>query len=68
MLFRLLVPALSLLLAAPASAGAAAAPSAKRLVLIDDDLIGLNGVPVLLLQSPDVEVLGITTTSGSFST
>lgn len=64
-LFRLLVPALSLLLAAPASAGAAAAPSAKRLVLIDDDLIGLNGVPVLLLQSPDVEVLGITTTSGS---
>jgi len=64
-LFRLLVPALSLLLAAPTSAGAAAAPSAKRLVLIDDDLIGLNGVPVLLLQSPDVEVLGITTTSGS---
>ena len=64
-LFRLLVPALSLLLVAPTSAGAAGAPSAKRLVLIDDDLIGLNGVPVLLLQSPDVEVLGITTTSGS---
>lgn len=64
-LFRLLVPALSLLFAAPASAQAVAAPPAKRLVLIDDDLIGLNGVPVLLLQSPDVEVLGITTTSGS---
>jgi inosine-uridine nucleoside N-ribohydrolase len=64
-LFRLLVPALSLLLAAPTSAQAVAAPPAKRLVLIDDDLIGLNGVPVLLLQSPDVEVLGITTTSGS---
>lgn len=39
--------------------------AAPRLVLIDDDVIGLNGVPVLLLQAPDVEVLGITTTSGS---
>jgi inosine-uridine nucleoside N-ribohydrolase len=44
---------------------AAAPEPPKRLVLIDDDLIGLNGVPVLLLQAPDVEVLGITTTSGS---
>ena len=43
----------------------AASPAPKRLVLIDDDLIGLNGVPVLLLQAPDVDVLGITTTSGS---
>lgn len=38
---------------------------AKRLVIVDDDVIGLNGVPLLLLQSPDVELLGITTTSGS---
>jgi inosine-uridine nucleoside N-ribohydrolase len=37
----------------------------KRLVIVDDDVIGLNGVPLLLLQSPDVQVLGITTTSGS---
>ena len=43
----------------------AAAASAKRLVLIDEDVIGLNGVPALLLQAPDVQVLGITTTSGS---
>ena len=49
------------LIAAPA----AAADPAKRLVLIDDDVIGLNGVPALLLQAPGVEVLGITTTSGS---
>jgi inosine-uridine nucleoside N-ribohydrolase len=39
--------------------------SSRRLVLIDDDLIGLNGVVPLLVQSPDVDVLGITTTSGS---
>ncbi len=47
--------------------GAVAAPAqpAKRLVIVDDDLIGLNGVPLLLLQAPDVAVLGITTTSGS---
>ncbi|MDI1296958.1 MAG: nucleoside hydrolase [bacterium] len=37
----------------------------KRLAIIDDDVIGLNGVPLLLLQSPDVDLLGITTTSGS---
>jgi inosine-uridine nucleoside N-ribohydrolase len=42
-----------------------AAAQPKRLVLIDDDVIGLNGVPALLLRAPDVEVLGITTTSGS---
>jgi len=43
----------------------AQAPAAKRLVIVDDDLIGLNGVPLLMLQAPDVTVLGITTTSGS---
>jgi purine nucleosidase len=62
---RRFVTALALLLAAPAFAQPATPPPAKRLVLIDDDLIGLNGVPVLLLQAPDVKVLGITTTSGS---
>lgn len=51
-------------LAVPVVASAKEQP-AKRLVLIDDDIIGLNGVPTLLLQAPDVEVLGITTTSGS---
>lgn len=39
--------------------------TARRLVLIDDDVVGLNGAPALLLQAPGVEVLGITTTSGS---
>ncbi len=61
MLTRLLL-ILALLLPAPAFA---AAPSPRRLVLIDDDFIGLNGAATLLLQAPDVEVLGITTTSGS---
>lgn len=37
----------------------------KRLVILDDDVSGLNGVALLLLQSPDVELLGITTTSGA---
>jgi purine nucleosidase len=45
--------------------GAAHAAPGKRMVIVDDDVIGLNGVPLLLLQSPDVELLGITTTSGS---
>lgn len=39
--------------------------SKQRLVIVDDDVIGLNGAPLLLLQSPDVKLLGITTTSGS---
>ncbi|WP_082466191.1 nucleoside hydrolase [Sphingomonas sp. Leaf38] len=51
-------------LTAPAASIAKVAP-ARRLVLIDDDVVGLNGVPALLLQAPDVDVLGITTTSGS---
>jgi purine nucleosidase len=41
------------------------ADAAPRKVIVDDDVIGLNGVPALLLQAPDVEVLAITTTSGS---
>ncbi|MES3098566.1 nucleoside hydrolase [Sphingomonas faeni] len=51
-------------LATPVAISARDAP-AKRLVLIDDDVVGLNGAPALLLQAQDVEVLGITTTSGS---
>ena len=51
-------------LAAPGTISAKDAPG-RRLVLIDDDVVGLNGAPALLLQAPDVEVLGITTTSGS---
>ena len=53
-----------MILGTPGAAVAKNAP-AKRLVLIDDDVVGLNGAPALLLQAPDVEVLGITTTSGS---
>lgn len=59
---------LAFLVAFPASAPAkpAAPPTPqKRLVIVDDDMIGFNGVPLLLLQAPDVQVLGITTTSGS---
>jgi len=63
-MFRLSLLVGALVALALPTAPAAAQPP-KRLVLIDDDLIGLNGVPVLLLQAPDVEVLGITTTSGS---
>ncbi|WP_156679501.1 nucleoside hydrolase [Sphingomonas profundi] len=55
----------AMLIGALAAGAAIAAPAPKRLVLIDDDVIGLNGVPALLLQAPDVQVLGITTTSGS---
>ncbi len=51
-------------LATPVAISAQEAPG-KRLVLIDDDVVGLNGAPALLLQAPGVEVLGITTTSGS---
>lgn len=54
-----------LLLALPCAPATAATAPTKRLVLIDDDVIGLGGTPALLLQAPDVEVLGITTTSGS---
>ncbi len=58
--------ALALAMAAQGASAKPAAPvAAKRLVIVDDDMIGLNGVPLLLLQSPGVEVLGITTTSGS---
>ena len=66
-MMRLSLPArLLILLAALCPALAMAAPpAAERLVIVDDDLIGLNGVPLLLLQAPDVRVLGITTTSGS---
>ena len=32
---------------------------------IDDDVVKLSGAPALLLQAPDVEVLGITAMSGS---
>ena len=53
-----------MILGTPGATAAKNAP-AKRLVIIDDDVVGLNGAPVLLLQAPDVEVLGITTTSGS---
>lgn len=54
----------TVLFAPPAFAKNSSAPE-KRLVIVDDDLIGLNGVPLLMLQAPDVKVLGITTTSGS---
>ena len=64
-LLTLCLAALALLPGASALAQNPPATPPKHLVLIDDDLIGLNGVPTLLLQAPDVEVLGITTTSGS---
>lgn len=59
-----LLALLILIVATPSPAHPAPEP-AKRLVIVDDDFIGLNGAALLLLQAPDVEVLGITTTSGS---
>ncbi|VVT15233.1 Nucleoside hydrolase [Sphingomonas aurantiaca] len=56
---------LVLALAGPVAASSGRDAPTKRLVLIDDDVVGLSGAPALLLQAPDVEVLGITTTSGS---
>jgi len=56
---------LALLSLATPDAVSAQDATARRLVLIDDDVVGLNGAPALLLQAPGVEVLGITTTSGS---
>ena len=63
---KIMLGALALILGVQGGNAKPAAPATpKRLVIVDDDMIGLNGVPLLLLQSPDVEVLGITTTSGS---
>ncbi len=63
---KIMLGALALMLGVQGANARPAAPATpKRLVIVDDDMIGLNGVPLLLLQSPDVEVLGITTTSGS---
>ncbi|PTQ13511.1 nucleoside hydrolase [Sphingomonas oleivorans] len=45
--------------------GPAEAAEPKRKVILDDDIGGLMGSPVPLLQAPDVELLGITITSGS---
>src|SRR6218665_2790776 len=38
---------------------------APRKVIIDDDLGGFRLAPALLIQAPDVQVLGITTVSGT---
>jgi inosine-uridine nucleoside N-ribohydrolase len=61
-----LLPALSGL--TPAAAAAAADGSARRKVIIDQDAFGPAGsnlqAILMLLQAPDVEVLGITVVSG----
>ncbi|MFT4198123.1 MAG: nucleoside hydrolase [Pseudoxanthomonas sp.] len=50
----------------PAALPASAAPaSAPRLVIIDDDIDGFNPAQLMLLQSPQVKVLGICTVSGN---
>jgi inosine-uridine nucleoside N-ribohydrolase len=53
----------------PQSARASQSPSSKRLVLIDQDGSGPGGsnqmAMMVLLQSPDVEVLGITMVTGN---
>jgi inosine-uridine nucleoside N-ribohydrolase len=43
----------------------AATPTAPRLVIIDDDIDGFNPAQLMLLQAPDVKVLGICTVSGN---
>jgi purine nucleosidase len=45
--------------------GEAARAGGKRLVILDDDLGAFAISPLLLLQSPEVELLGITTVSGN---
>ena len=55
---RRLLAALALLLATPV-----AAQDGRRLVVIDDEGFGLGHA--MLLDAPDVEVLGITTSSGN---
>lgn len=41
------------------------ANSAKRLVILEDDIDGFTPAQLLLLQSPEVEVLGISVVSGN---
>ncbi|WP_230461180.1 nucleoside hydrolase [Sphingobium sp. CAP-1] len=65
-MMKAMLGAMALMLGVQGAMAAPATPATpKRLVIVDDDVIGLNGVPLLLLQSQDVELLGITTTSGS---
>ncbi|ASK99276.1 nucleoside hydrolase [Xanthomonas citri] len=40
-------------------------PSSKRRVILEDDIDGFTPAQLLLLQSPDVEVLGISAVSGN---
>ena len=53
---------------ATVASGMAAAPTTKRLVIIDQDALGPGGsnmqAIMMLLQAPNVELLGITITSG----
>ena len=57
-----------ILLIAPLIAAAAPAPAEKRMVLIDQDGSGPGGsnqmAMMVLLQSPEVDVLGITMVTG----
>src|SRR6202167_3031998 len=57
------------LLALAAPAGAAPAPTPKRLVVIDQDTSGPGGSNIMsmlvMLQSPQVDVLGITVVTGN---
>lgn len=60
---RLLRAALSVWLAASLALGAALAEPAKRKVIVDDEGFGL--MHLMLLESRDVDVVGITTVSGN---
>jgi purine nucleosidase len=65
---RTLVKVLAIAVLTLAEVASAAAPTPKRKVIIDQDAFGPAGsnlqAILMLLQAPDVEVLGITITSG----
>ena len=56
--------ALWIVLLASMTAMAVQAADARRKVIIDDD--GFSLMQILLLEAPDVDVLGLTTVSGDF--
>jgi inosine-uridine nucleoside N-ribohydrolase len=66
---RLCLATLALNVALTGSAGAALAPAPKRLVVIDQDTSGPGGSNIMsmlvFLQSPHVDVLGITVVTGN---
>jgi inosine-uridine nucleoside N-ribohydrolase len=45
--------------------GAPALAAEREMVILDDDIGGISGAPPVLMQSPDIDVIGMTIVSGS---